>query len=357
MAEDSYIDVARQRRTVNKLKALIDEKANKGDSKTVVISPTNADKLTDDEATTLIDNWPNVAILHSNYYYYPAFYINGTYNFSRSFTTALDIDNNHIEYLPKIGSLYVRVDQGTKNIVVNETELGVATSTELGFVSIDNMSIGYIVDNQIGVKPSGINASKLANGAVETAKIRDSAITTAKLADGSVTKAKLGSDVVIPDAVSKYLLFGFRVSKSLDSWSATDNLSGTLEWISPYVGTTSGDNLTDNTLAADMIWNQGYIPAVALMDDTSTMYLGVDLVTSYGAYFSGCYRHHSGDPVNSLTHFDYCAIMNLNIGKAPTLKARCSVVSSNSGITADQLKTILASAYVADDGTVHFTMD
>lgn len=60
----------------------------------------------------------------------------------------------------------------------------------------DNSTL-QLTGTTFSVRNSGITATQIATGAVESAKLADSAVITAKIADANVTSAKLASDSVV----------------------------------------------------------------------------------------------------------------------------------------------------------------
>lgn len=263
MAEDSYIDVARQRRTVNKLKALIDQKADSGDwpvakmAETVYVSDSNnyeaTTTISQAEYDKIVKYWPHVLLCddRGRSVSYPEYHDERETSYRFSCVTSLQITAGSI---PQRLVYFVEKDL---SVYVTGTPVPYAGEFSAGFVVPDNHF--FTITNSFG-----------------SMTLKDSAITTAKLADGSVTKAKLGSDVVIPDAytlpaATASTLGGVKVG---DGLSVTDD--GTLSAESIVVL-----KITDNKV--DIASVKKYWPNVVLTDDYHFVYYAGS--TDSGHYF------------------------------------------------------------------------
>ena len=352
MAEDSYIDVARQRRTVNKLKALIDKKADAsavGKEDPIFISikqtinssgkvtypstitayrkslPVTADvvfkAITEGTAEIYIDiqgvnTFPAISKASTNSNSLGnTVYIQGIlglepYPYTSGQGFSLEIFRIIVPNDPKSSSLSfsttsnrnIFFDKETMSVVTNVSSLGSS-------LRIDNITIG----------------------------IKDSAVTTAKLADGSVTKAKLGSDVVIPEAVTDD-----HINSLIDT-----KLSGKTP---PTIITTTQTTTSSNDYPITAAQKQEILanwPNVILHCKSGDTW-GYDYVLV---------PSNSGMNIFHFSSYAETAGVKTSIDcNDNTTDSGCSLSSYNY-IDESKLKTILASAYVADDGTVHFTIE
>lgn len=207
MAEDSYIDVARQRRTVNKLKELIDKKADVDSiASDVFVINLDTENMTADKTYQEILNAYNAGkylLLRTSegrtalwdFSYSWGFSFS---DYSRRSWSSLSSDSEAIGL-----NKYTEYQLTTQN---KWTRSSAGYQTWKGSLDVfDIKGLNHIVT------------------------LKDSAITTAKLADGSVTKAKLGSDVVIPETYTlpvadPMTLGGVRVSQKLSEEIDTSDM-------------------------------------------------------------------------------------------------------------------------------------
>lgn len=197
MAEDSYIDVARQRRTVNKLKELIDKKADVDSiaSDVFVINLDKENMTADKTYQEILDayNAGKYLLLRTSegrtalwdFSYSWGFSFS---DYSRRSWSSLSSDSETIGLNKYTEYQLTTQNKWTRNSVSYQTWKG---SKDV----FDIEGLNHIVT------------------------LKDSAITTAKLADGSVTKAKLGSDVVIPENAAEVFTITVSDMTAEDTWN------------------------------------------------------------------------------------------------------------------------------------------
>lgn len=197
MAEDSYIDVARQRRTVNKLKELIDKKADVDSiASDVFVINLDTKNMTADKTYQEILNAYNAGkylLLRTSEGRTALWDFSYSWGFSFS-------DYSRCSW----SSLF----SDSEAIGLNEyTEYQLTTQNKW-----TKSSMGY----QTWKGSSDVFDIEGLNHIVT---LKDSAITTAKLADGSVTKAKLGSDVEIPENAAEVFTITVSDMTAEDTWN------------------------------------------------------------------------------------------------------------------------------------------
>lgn len=315
MAEDSYIDVARQRRTVNKLKALIDEKIPSIDTRSKYIC---------------------------------LGYYSGLNKYFHEIPAETTIDMNFSKASTIVGDSYDKDDldwTAAKNLIYNEGYIPYMQIMDTGgyyaFLSCQTLQNG--VFSSFGQFRSGdvqydathlIAKLDLSTGNI---KIQHEVFTSTDIADGSVTKAKLGSDVVIPEAVTDD-----HINSLIDT-----KLSGKTP---PTIITTTQTTTSSNDYPITAAQKQEILanwPNVILHCKSGDTW-GYDYVLV---------PSNSGMNIFHFSSYAETAGVKTSIDcNDNTTDSGCSLSSYNY-IDESKLKTILASAYVADDGTVHFTIE
>ena len=238
MAEDSYIDVARQRRTVNKLKALIDEKADASSVPKAYTLPIASESILGG-----VKGGGNVSIASDGTMSTPEYatkdYVDssvkeaGSYTLPAATTTKLGG--------VKVGDNLSVTTDGTLSATDTKYSLPVATKTTLGGVKVGN-NLSVTADGTVsatdtkytlpvatktklgGVMPDDATVATTSTGVLS---VKDGGITSAKIADGAITSDKLagGSTYTLPVA-SKTTLGGIKVGSGL-SISDDGTLSNT----------------------------------------------------------------------------------------------------------------------------------
>lgn len=198
MAEDSYIDVARQRRTVNKLKELIDKKADADSvASDVFLIKFNSLKNTADKTYQEILDAYNAGK-------YPLIMTDRNKTFLLSYADSSQFrftDYESWQSSPQNGS-------AVENVIRYDGSHAVLKVSNLNKWSdfVSNIKCWSGTADVFGAEQNYIT-------------LKDSAITTAKLADGSVTKAKLGSDVVIPENAAEVFMITVSDMTAEDTWN------------------------------------------------------------------------------------------------------------------------------------------
>nr|DAQ90940.1 MAG TPA: hypothetical protein [Caudoviricetes sp.] len=198
MAEDSYIDVARQRRTVNKLKELIDKKADADSvASDVFLIKFNSLKNTADKTYQEILDAYNAGK-------YPLIMTDRNETFLLSYADSSQFrftDYESWQSSPQNGS-------AVENVIQYDGSHTVLKVSNLNKWSVFTSSIKCWsgTADVFGAEQNYIT-------------LKDSAITTAKLADGSVTKAKLGSDVVIPENAAEVFMITVSDMTAEGTWN------------------------------------------------------------------------------------------------------------------------------------------
>lgn len=198
MAEDSYIDVARQRRTVNKLKELIDKKADADSvASDVFLIKFNSLKNTADKTYQEILDAYNAGK-------YPLIMTDRNETFLLSYADSSQFrftDYESWQSSPQNGS-------AVENVIQYDGSHAVLKVSNLNKWSdfISSIKCWSGTADVFGAEQNYIT-------------LKDSAITTAKLADGSVTKAKLGSDVVIPENAAEVFMITVSDMTAEGTWN------------------------------------------------------------------------------------------------------------------------------------------
>lgn len=199
MAEDSYIDVARQRRTVNKLKELIDKKADADSiASDVFIINLDAKNMTADKTYQEILNAYN-----ANKYL-----LLNIRNRRSENPVLFEAFRNNVFFFIECPSTYKAADP---------------TSTMGPFLDAVNLIWSVSDQNKWFKANSFMTVERWSKDDFDRKEkeitLKDSAITTAKLADGSVTKAKLGSDIVIPENAAEVFTITVSDMTSEGTWN------------------------------------------------------------------------------------------------------------------------------------------
>lgn len=197
MAEDSYIDVARQRRTVNKLKELIDKKADVDSiaSDVFVINLDTKNMTADKTYQEILDayNAGKYLLLRTSE--------GRTALWDFSYSWGFSFSDYSRRYWSSLSS-------DSEAIGLNKyTEYQLTTRNEWTRSSADYQTW------------KGSRDVFDIEGLDHIITLKDSAITTAKLADGSVTKAKLGSDVVIPENAAEVFMITVSDMTAEGTWN------------------------------------------------------------------------------------------------------------------------------------------
>ena len=198
MAEDSYIDVARQRRTVNKLKELIDKKADASSvTSDVFLIKFNSLKNTADKTYQEILDAYNAGK-------YPLIMTDRDNTFLLSYADSEKFwftDYESWQSSPQNGSAVENVINYTgSHKILKVSNLNKWSD------AISSFDCWSGTADVFGAEKNHIT-------------LKDSAITTAKLADGSVTKAKLGSDVVIPENAAEVFMITVSDMTAEGTWN------------------------------------------------------------------------------------------------------------------------------------------
>ena len=150
-------------------------------------------------------------------------------------------------------------------------------------VNFDDSTIGVNGSDQLYVKASGITATELADGAVDTAAIQDSAVTTAKIADANITEAKLATDSVTSDKIAADAVTSSELDLSDDyafTGAITIDAAGSISW--PTAPTNSSDLANKayvDSLSAGLSWKQAARVATTESIDLASAPSAIDGVT------------------------------------------------------------------------------